>query len=637
MKRLLLVVFILFFLILPVAAIDYIEYPYYNATATQYWTTRYPWLAIDHNLATYWDGNIWGAPGYLRIDYGSGNASKINNYSFYIPTATAFTSWNFEGSNDTTTWSLLDSRSVALTAPAWFNYSVTKTANVSAYRYYQAYAITSPAEPIIGEFNLRYYDIESVTTNFTGTPTSGLAPLSVQFNDTSTSSFSLVVWEWDFTNDGIIDSREQNPLYVYPASGIYSVNLTASNIYRNASHTKTDYIHVGVPSVDFSGTPLLGPAPTLVTFTDLSTNTPTMWNWTFGDGNRSTLQNPTWTYTKSGTYNVSLVSGNAFGNGTIETKVAYVYILGANTMIVDFSCSPVEGLPGLYVKCNDLTIYGNASTSGRLFNWSFGDGGFSSNATISSHVYPYLGEFSVGLSVNNTANASLGYGVSIKPNYILISTNQNQQNTWWTPHTVQLTVMDVYGARLDDVLCNASYNESSMPTQWITDLYGIQSGPQSDMINKTLWMDGMTGGDGTITFTMLGSLKYDIYLTSAAYGLNNYHISAYPSDSMLNVYIQTNAQAPPTQLNNTYQQIGNRTKLYFTEPNISYGSMCIDYEDPTGLTSSVTETWKFAYPNQTTIRTLTFAPGITLSTNCVDLLNVRGIQTVWNYNATRVF
>jgi len=364
------------------------------------------------------------------------------------------------------------------------------------------------------------------------------------------------------------------------------------------------------------------------------------WTWDFGDGTPPIIGNASYpephVYTSVGTFNVSstayLWQNTSVTNTTyLPTTITY----SPNYVNVDFACIPTAGLPGLFVNCNDLTMFGNATTSGRIYNWSFGDGTYSSNVLTSQHVYPYLGEYTVRLTVNNTANATLGNGQNTKTNYIIISSNQNQQNTWWTPHTVQLTVMDTYGARLYDVNCNASYNESSMPTQWITDLYGIQSGPQSDMINKTLYMEGTTGGDGTLTFTMLGSLKYDIYLNSAAYGLNNYPVSAFPSDSMLNVYVTTNIQGPPTQLNNTYQQIGNRTRVYFTEPNVSYGSMCIDYEDPTGLTSSVTETWKFAYPNQSTIQQLIFAPGTAFTTNCVTLPNVRGIQTTFGYNATR--
>ena len=49
-------------------------------------------------------------------------------------------------------------------------------------------------------------------------------------------------------------------------------------------------------AADFSATPLAGTAPLTVRFTDLSTDSPTQWNWTFGDGARSNGGNPIHTY-----------------------------------------------------------------------------------------------------------------------------------------------------------------------------------------------------------------------------------------------------------------------------------------------------------------------------------------------------
>lgn len=62
-----------------------------------------------------------------------------------------------------------------------------------------------------------------------------------------------------------------------------------------------------------------------VNFVDLSGNNPTQWLWNFGDGAVSTSQNPTHTYSNSGTYNVSLQVTNALGVDT-EVKNTYVQI-----------------------------------------------------------------------------------------------------------------------------------------------------------------------------------------------------------------------------------------------------------------------------------------------------------------------
>jgi len=62
--------------------------------------------------------------------------------------------------------------------------------------------------------------------NFSSNVTKGYAPLAVQFSDTSQNAVSRV---WDFNNDGIPDSDNPNPVYVYTAPGTYLVNLTIYN------------------------------------------------------------------------------------------------------------------------------------------------------------------------------------------------------------------------------------------------------------------------------------------------------------------------------------------------------------------------------------------------------------------------
>ena len=55
-----------------------------------------------------------------------------------------------------------------------------------------------------------------------------------------------------------------------------------------------------------------------IQFTDQSTGNPTSWSWDFGDGGASTIQNPSYTYTKSGSYNVSLAVNNSTGSNSIS-------------------------------------------------------------------------------------------------------------------------------------------------------------------------------------------------------------------------------------------------------------------------------------------------------------------------------
>ena len=79
----------------------------------------------------------------------------------------------------------------------------------------------------------------------------------------------------------------------------------------------------GRPAADFSASPLSAMAPVTVTFKDLSTMNPIAWNWSFGDGTFSTLENPAHYYTRGGLYTVGLKATNPRGSG-IRYKAKYL-------------------------------------------------------------------------------------------------------------------------------------------------------------------------------------------------------------------------------------------------------------------------------------------------------------------------
>jgi len=183
--------------------------------------------------------------------------------------------------------------------------------------------------------------------DFTGTPQSGIAPLTVTFTDASTGTAPLT-WAWDFGDGSIENATLQNPVHTYATVGIYSVSLTVSNAVGVTTTTYPNYITVSptplAPVTDFSGFPLSGAAPLVVTFYDNSTGTdPLTWAWDFGDGSteNATLQNPVHTYATNGTYNVSLIVSNAVGNNTM-TRIGYITVL-VNTAETNSIFRPASG------------------------------------------------------------------------------------------------------------------------------------------------------------------------------------------------------------------------------------------------------------------------------------------------------
>ena len=82
------------------------------------------------------------------------------------------------------------------------------------------------------------------TPDFTATPTSGEAPLTVAFSDASTGG--PTAWGWSFGDGDTATSA--NPSHTYTAPGTYTVALTARNAGGSKTKSKTGYIVVRAPS-----------------------------------------------------------------------------------------------------------------------------------------------------------------------------------------------------------------------------------------------------------------------------------------------------------------------------------------------------------------------------------------------------
>ncbi len=100
------------------------------------------------------------------------------------------------------------------------------------------YGTWSAGPPMI----LHQSNYTAPTTDFEANIISGTAPLTVHFNNLTQGS--VTAWYWDFYNNSIIDSNEENPTYTYELPGIYSVFLLAKNEDAFSIQAKQFYITV---------------------------------------------------------------------------------------------------------------------------------------------------------------------------------------------------------------------------------------------------------------------------------------------------------------------------------------------------------------------------------------------------------
>lgn len=216
------------------------------------------------------------------------------------------------------------------------------------------------------------YGVPSV--DFSAVPRNGCLPLPVTFTDLSKpGSGTLAKWQWDF-GDGILGDGSKL-VHTYRLPGTFQVTLTVTNSFGCvASATKTNYITVndsiraGIRSI----VPASCTVPITARFFDSSVGSPvTNWWWDFGDGGTSTLKNPTYTYTKAGSYSVRLVVQNIYG---CRDTITVPSLINAGNFNADFSVqSPA--------CANNKLQFTNSSLPASLLDsskWTFGDGTSSS-------------------------------------------------------------------------------------------------------------------------------------------------------------------------------------------------------------------------------------------------------------------
>ncbi|MFM1920883.1 MAG: hypothetical protein RLZZ303_2517 [Candidatus Hydrogenedentota bacterium] len=268
---------------------------------------------------------------------------------------------------------------------------------------------------------------------------------TVIFNNTSSISDDaggLLGYEWDF-GDGAKTTMD-SPTHVYGAPGVYTVSLTVRTENGVETITRESYIIVGdpKPSPDFSATPREIFTGERVQFSDLSTSTAgpvVRRQWDFGDGGSSTAQNPSYQFTRSGLFNVSLLVETEFGSAT-ETKQGYILVKRKIAPEAIIGVNTVNPAVGDIVQFSDGSIPGTAPIRQRV--WRFGDGAIST-AQNPTHTYTRPGSFTVELTVTsdhgtNTASTTLNLDfASPTADFEVLDTNPSTCSSPLCPEAVQ--------------------------------------------------------------------------------------------------------------------------------------------------------------------------------------------------------
>ncbi len=280
-------------------------------------------------------------------------------------------------------WTFGDGNSSSLANPV-HNYSQPGT-------YYVCLTVTADTPhctSTICDYIVIGHQSATCTAGFNYTPAVGQ---TVNFMDHSLSNQTITSWSWNF-GDGNT-STSPNPSHTYADTGIYNVCLIISDMHGLCVDTICQVISVNsTASTCSAGFTFIADSMGNVHLTNTSTGTNphTNFQWSFGDGHGSSMENPFHTYHHPGTYYVCLTLTDSTCTDTYCDSIVITQPI-IHTCNADFQ----------YQQSNHSINFHNMSSGHFLnYNWDFGDGN-SSHMSNPSHQYADTGHFVVCLYVSS--------------------------------------------------------------------------------------------------------------------------------------------------------------------------------------------------------------------------------------------
>lgn len=229
---------------------------------------------------------------------------------------------------------------------------------------------------------------------FTSSVDGGCEDLTVTFTDTSPEPGTDIVWDFGDGNT----STDANPTHTYAIPGCYTVQLSRTAEGCPSVAYSTNCIQVDPqPDVWYANDNNIGcTLPHIVNFSGISSSA-TEWSWDFGDGNTSTEQNPTHTFTSFGQYPVTLTVTNEYGcTNEVTVNTINLTELEAVLDVAEISgCAPLE-----------VDLMENSTSVTDIISWEWtvesGSSAYTSTDAAPSFSIADTGVYDVVLIVTNT-------------------------------------------------------------------------------------------------------------------------------------------------------------------------------------------------------------------------------------------
>jgi PKD repeat protein len=221
----------------------------------------------------------------------------------------------------------------------------------------------------------------------------------ITFSNTSSIPSGSLSYLWDFDNGSA--STLASPTHTYATTGSYDVLLIAtSNNGCGERLTKTVEVHPNPVAGFTHAKTCLGDTTVFLNSSTIASGT-LSYLWDFGDGNKTSSNNPSNTYSATGTYNINLTATSAQGCSDTESKKLYINPVSNTRFVADNTC---EGQPMAFDNKTTLSSGSYVST------WKLGDGN-TSVATDPIHRYINPGSYTVVLTTTTDSGCVSKYKV----------------------------------------------------------------------------------------------------------------------------------------------------------------------------------------------------------------------------------
>ncbi|HEU4472373.1 MAG TPA: PKD domain-containing protein, partial [Flavisolibacter sp.] len=247
---------------------------------------------------------------------------------------------------------------------------------------------------------------DTAGSRITYLPLDGCKPLGVDL--TATPTGPVDTYTWDF-GDGVLVTNTSTVIsHVYNSFG----NFVPKVILTDPSGciipvTGIDTVRIKGATVKFGADKLLLCDSGFISFTDstLYNDSLSVYNWDFGDGTTSNLENPVHYYTSPGNYSVTL-------NVLTESACVDTFRLAAPVRVIE---SPLVSIGGDSVICvnefiNHLGVFERTDTSVVRWSWRFPNGNSAAVQNPVRQQYTTAGNFEVeAIAINSSGCRDTAY------------------------------------------------------------------------------------------------------------------------------------------------------------------------------------------------------------------------------------